>query len=89
MYILRSLSGVDWPTASVILHFCDPVPYPILDYRVLWSLGFPKPPRFTFDFWRAYTDFTRRLSQSSGHDIRTVDRALWQYSKAHQGKASA
>lgn len=31
--ILRLLDGVDWPTASVILHFCDPLPYPILDYR--------------------------------------------------------
>ena len=89
MYILRSLSGVDWPTASVILHFCDHTPYPILDYRALWSLGFPKPPTYTYDFWGEYTDFARRLSQSSGHDIRTVDRALWQYSKEHQGKAGA
>jgi hypothetical protein len=89
MYILRSLSGVDWPTASVVLHFCDHAPYPILDYRALWSLGFPKPPSYTFDFWRAYTDFTRQLSESSGQDIRTVDRALWQYSKEHQGRAGA
>src|SRR5215831_5705749 len=26
-YILRSLAGVEWPTASVILHFCDKRPY--------------------------------------------------------------
>jgi len=37
-YILRTLAGVEWPTASVILHFCNRQPYPILDYRALWSL---------------------------------------------------
>jgi hypothetical protein len=42
--ILLLLSGVGWPTASVILHFCDRARYPILDYRALWSLGIRKPP---------------------------------------------
>ncbi|MGH7322475.1 MAG: hypothetical protein ACRELA_23010, partial [Candidatus Rokuibacteriota bacterium] len=83
--ILRTLAGIEWPTASVILHFCDGRPYPILDYRALWSLGFAKPPAYTFDFWWAYTDFARVLAQSTGHDMRTLDRALWQFSKAHQG----
>src|SRR5712691_3948515 len=31
--VLQALRGVSWPTASVILHFCDKKPYPILDYR--------------------------------------------------------
>jgi hypothetical protein len=84
LYILRTLAGVGWPTASVILHFCDARPYPILDYRALWSLGFARPPTYTFEFWWAYTGFVRRLKQSTGHDMRTIDRALWQYSKVHQ-----
>ena len=84
VYILRSLAGVEWPTASVILHFCDKRPYPILDYRALWSLGFDKSPSYTFDFWWAYTEFTREVAQSNGHDMQTLDRALWQFSKAHQ-----
>ena len=84
IYILRSLAGVEWPTASVILHFCDAKPYPILDYRALWSLGFDKPPSYTFAFWWAYTEFTRELARSNGQDMRTLDRALWQYSKEHQ-----
>lgn len=84
MYILRSLVGVEWPTASVIVHFCDKRPYPILDYRALWSVGYPKPPAYTFDFWLTYTVFTRELARSTGYDMRTVDRALWQYSKEHQ-----
>jgi hypothetical protein len=85
VYILRSLTGVGWPTASVILHFCDKRPYPILDYRALWSLGFDNPPSYTFAFWWAYTDFTRELARSTGQEMRTLDRALWQFSKEHQG----
>jgi hypothetical protein len=85
MYILRTLAGVSWPTASVILHFCDLRPYPILDVRALWSLGIAKPPVYTFEFWWAYTEFTRRLAAAStGYDMRTLDRALWQYSKEKQ-----
>ena len=37
--LLRTLVGVEWPTASTLLNFCDRRPYPILDYRALWSLG--------------------------------------------------
>ena len=81
MYILRTLAGVGWPTASVILHFCDHRPYPVLDYRAVWSLGYAKPPAYTFEFWSAYIGFTRELAQSTGHDMRTVDKALWQFSK--------
>ena len=84
MYILRSLEGVEWPTASVILHFCDRRPYPILDYRALWSLGYARPPTYTYEFWNAYTGFLRALSRDTGRDMRTVDKALWQYSKEHQ-----
>ena len=82
--ILRLLAGVDWPTASVLLHFCDRQPYPVLDFHALWSLGSERPSRYTFDFWWAYTMFTRQLAESTGHTMRTVDRALWQYSKQHQ-----
>ena len=84
VYILRTLAGVGWPTASVILHFCDKRPYPILDYRALWSLGCARAPVYTFELWSAYTDFTRALAESTGHDMRTVDKALWQFSKHHQ-----
>ena len=84
MDLLRALSGVEWPTASTLLHFSDERPYPILDYRALWSLGVSKPPTYTMAFWLEYLAFTRVLSQRSGVDIATLDRALWQYSKARQ-----
>jgi hypothetical protein len=82
--LLRTLTGVEWPTGSTLLHFCDPRPYPILDYRALWSLGFGEPPHYTMEFWLEYLAFTRSLAQRLNVDIRTLDRALWQYSKARQ-----
>jgi len=84
MAALLALSGVSWPTASVFLHFCDRKAYPILDFRALWSLGFNRPPRYTFDFWVAYCDYSRTLAHRAGLNMRTTDRALWQYSKTHQ-----
>ncbi len=85
--ILRLLDGVDWPTASVLLHFCDQLPFPILDYRALWSLGYAKPPPYTYYFWQAYTAYTRELARRTGHSMRVIDRALWQYSKERQRSA--
>lgn len=82
--VLQLLSGVSWPTASVILHFCDQSRYPILDYRALWSLGVTKPPPYSYEFWAQYRDFVRGLSGRTSLDMRTIDRALWQYSKEKQ-----
>jgi hypothetical protein len=89
MDLLRTLDGVSWPTASTLLHFCDRRPYPILDYRALWSLGHPQPPHYTMDFWLEYLAFTRALAKRLRIDIRTLDRALWQYSKARQAGGAA
>jgi hypothetical protein len=82
--LLLLLEGVAWPTASTILHFCDERPYPILDYRAVWSLGYAKPPRYTMEFWLGYLEYTRGLAARLGLPIRTVDKALWQYSKEKQ-----
>lgn len=81
---LTLLSGFEWPTASVILHFCHADPYPILDFRALWSLSCDVPAAYDYSFWMSYTAFTRRLATQLGHDMRTIDRALWEYSKENQ-----
>jgi hypothetical protein len=82
---LRLLDGVDYPTASVLLHFGHPDPYPILDVRALWSLGLDElPSSYSFDFWWAYVECCRRLATLSGLTMRDVDRALWTYSKQNQ-----
>ncbi len=86
--ILTLLLGVGWPTASVILHLFDAEPFPILDYRALWSLTQNLPPQYSYDFWNEYTLFTRGLARKLGCDMRTLDRALWQYSKENQPSTS-
>jgi hypothetical protein len=82
--VLTLLQGVKWPTASVILHFVHPDPYPILDVRALWSVGFSHPPAYDFEFWAAYVAFTRREARRLNVSLRDLDRALWQYSKERQ-----
>jgi len=79
--ILTLLNGVSLATASVLLHFCAPDPYPILDTHSLWSLQATPPKKFDFEFWRAYAQYTRKLAKQARVDMRTLDRALWQYAR--------
>lgn len=82
--ILTLLQGVGWPMASVILHWCHADPYPILDFRALWSLGYEQPPTYDFAFWLAYTTFCRKIANSQAISMRTLDKALWAFSKHNQ-----
>jgi hypothetical protein len=84
---LTILDGVSWPTASVILHLFHHDPYPILDYRALWSVHLEVPAQYNFGFWWTYVEFCRDLAISARVDMRTLDRALWQYSKENQKTA--
>jgi hypothetical protein len=80
------LRGVHWPVASVILHFAHRQPYPIIDFRALWSLGWDLGGQrdFNFEFWWVYVEFCRKTATDCGVSMRVLDRALWQYSKEHQ-----
>jgi len=80
--ILQILSGVSWPVASYILHFCIEDQYPILDFRALESLSIEKTPLYTFEFWNEYTTFCRDLARRNRVSMRTLDAALWGYSKS-------
>jgi hypothetical protein len=85
--VLTNLDGVRWPTASVILHFFHKERYPIMDFRALWSVCLAVPAQYSFDFWWPYVQFCRDLSKRINMDMRTLDRALWQYSKEKQKDA--
>lgn len=79
---LTTLHGLGWPTASVILHFFHEDPYPILDFRALWSLSEEEPKKgYDFPFWWTYVTYWRSLLVKHKLDKRTLDRALWAYSK--------
>lgn len=83
--VLLLLTGVSWPTASVILHFGHMEPYPILDVRALWSLRVQaRQDAYDFNLWWGYAQFCRSLARQSNVTMRILDRALWQYSKERQ-----
>ena len=84
--VLTVLDGVLWPTASVILHIFHADRYPILDYRALWSVSTEVPPQYSFELWWKYVVFCRSVANNANVGMRTLDRALWQYSKIHQPK---
>jgi len=81
MDALRSLDGVSWPTASVLLHLAYPERYPILDWRALHALGVRGRSSYNQRFWEAYVGEYVRLIELAGVDGRTLDQALWQWSK--------
>ena len=85
MNALIGLHGVAFPSASVLLHFAHRDRFPILDFRAIWSLGIDTPPAtYSFAFWSAYTRACRSLADEAGVSMRTLDRALWQFSKQQQ-----
>lgn len=78
---LLELRGVSWPTASVLLHLAHCDPYPILDHRALEALGVGRRASYSLRFWLDYVRATRTLANAADVDMRTLDRALWQWSK--------
>jgi len=81
MAALLELDGVGVPTASTLLFFAFPDDYPILDVRALESLGVKPRTHYSMGFWLAYLNACRELASRHGVHIRTLDKALWQYSK--------
>jgi hypothetical protein len=81
MRALLELDGVGVPTGSTLLYFAFPDDYPILDIRALESLGVKSRSVYPVSFWLEYLTACRRLAERHGVHIRTLDKALWQYSK--------
>lgn len=83
--LLNSISGVQWPIASAFLHFYVSDNYPILDFRALWSLGEEElQNRYSMDIWLNYLTCCQHTAKLAGVSVRTLDKALWQYSKENQ-----
>lgn len=81
--VLALLDGVDLRVASAILHLVFPRKYPIMDYRALWSLGIKKP-KYNFELWDSYCNYCKKTAQENHVGLRTLDRALWQFSKERE-----
>ena len=78
---MLELHGVGAPTASTLLYVAFPDDYPILDVRALESLGVKNRSSYPISFWLEYLEACRTLARRSGVSIRTLDKALWQFSK--------
>jgi hypothetical protein len=78
---LLGLEGVGVPTASTLLYCAFPEAYPILDVRALDSLGVQGRGQYPVSFWLAYVDACRALAAGAGVSLRTLDKALWQFSR--------
>jgi hypothetical protein len=81
MTALLELEGVGVPTASTLLYFVFPERYPILDVRALESLGVKPRSQYPLAFWLGYLEACRALAATRGVSVRTLDKALWQFSK--------
>ena len=88
MEALLVLEGVGVPSASTLLHFAFPAEYPILDVRALDSLGHKPRSVYPVDYWLRYLQACRELARRHGVSIRTLDKALWQYSKERAAAAA-
>lgn len=88
MSALLELEGVGVPTASTLLYFAFPDDYPILDVRALESLGVKPRSQYPVSFWLQYLTACRELARRRDVSIRTLDKALWQYSKERGASAA-
>jgi hypothetical protein len=84
VHVPQVLHGVGMPVSSTLLHWFHRDPFPILDFRALWSLDIKMPPSYSLEFWEEYVTLTRNVAESWKVDMRTLDRALWQYSSENQ-----
>jgi hypothetical protein len=77
--VLTALHGVGIPMASAILTAINPEKYTILDFRALQSLGVENWPG-SVGYYVSYLEACRELAARHGKSLRTLDRALWQWS---------
>jgi len=83
--VLCGLVGVQLPVASAILTAIDPERFTIIDFRALEALNASKS-YVDLQLYLPYLTFCRTLAAEAHVSLRTLDRALWQWS-AEMGTA--
>ncbi|RKU27133.1 hypothetical protein C6497_11930 [Candidatus Poribacteria bacterium] len=81
--VLTDLTGLGFKTASAVLHFFHKEKYPIINEPAMWSLSVDEAD-YSYEYWLKYVDFCRDHAERNSVDMRTLDRALWMYSKENQ-----
>ena len=83
--VLVGLNGVQVPVASAILTAINPNRFTIIDFRALEALDV-RDVHITIDFYLLYLNECRDLARNNNCKLRTLDRALWQWSKEQSAK---
>ncbi|MBU0591683.1 MAG: hypothetical protein ABIJ10_01905 [Candidatus Micrarchaeota archaeon] len=84
---LTLLSGVDYATASTILHFVYKDEYPIIDFRALRTVTGNRYETYQYPkLWVPYCKFCGEMTKGYGVDMRTLDKALWQFDNEKYGR---
>jgi hypothetical protein len=78
--ILDGLHGVGVPVASAILTVIHPTKYTVIDFRALESLGVSKWDG-SVNYYLSYLRACSELAIKHDVSLRTLDRALWQWSR--------
>lgn len=84
--VLTGLTGVAVPVASAIMTAIHPDRYSIIDFRALETLDSDIDTHSLEDYLK-YLDYCIGLARKWGIPLRTLDRALWQWSKENPPKA--
>jgi len=79
--VLTGLRGVGTPMASAILTALDQEQYTVIDFRALEALGVANAQADLEFYIRHYLPECKRLASEAGVSLRTLDRALWAWSK--------
>lgn len=78
--VLLGLHGVQLPVASAVLTAVFPNRFTIIDWRALEALGV-STKYLSVQFYLDYLNKCRELAGQYDVSLRTLDRALWQWSK--------
>ncbi len=85
---LCRLSGVATRMAVAMLHWMRPNQFPMLDVRVVRSLGWEDPPSSeNLDFYERFAEHVQAHARRLSIELRALDRALWAMDKENQERA--
>ena len=83
---LTNLAGIGVPTASAILAAIFPKKYTVIDQRALRALDVTDQE---VAFYLLYNDYCRSVATENKIELRTLDRALWEWGKKKPRKRRA
>ncbi|MDN5748486.1 MAG: hypothetical protein L0H64_08255 [Pseudonocardia sp.] len=85
--LLHLLHGVRTPMASALLTIWAPARFTVIDFRAIETLQACGELTDPDPLYQPYVAVCRTISDRVGTDLRTLDRALWAWSKQRGGSS--